>query len=61
LEITLQSPFIFPVSAGFIFSGEEKNCEKLGSCAKQGWPTTSQKIIATAHLNLFIIQNLLSQ
>jgi hypothetical protein len=24
--------FILAVNAGFIFSGEEKNCEKLGSC-----------------------------
>jgi hypothetical protein len=27
------SPLMFPVKAGFTLRGEEKNCEKLGSCA----------------------------
>jgi hypothetical protein len=35
-EIARHSLLIFPVNAGLTFNGDEKNCEKLGSCPDAG-------------------------
>jgi hypothetical protein len=45
---------MLPVSAGFIFKGEEKNCEKLGSCAFREIDATKADINNIVRKNLII-------
>jgi len=55
LEIIRQSALMFAVSAGFMFRGEEKNCEKLGSCAHSDKGGTIELIIIIAVRRILII------
>jgi len=56
LAIALQSAFMFAVKAGLMFSGDEKNCEKLGSCAFDRMAISTNTHIKI--FTLFIIINL---
>jgi len=42
------------VSAGFTFNGEEKNCEKLGSCACNEIDVPAANTTTTIRKNLII-------
>ena len=58
LEIKRQSALILAVNPGLIFSGEEKNCEKLGSCAFADLITRSKVITTIVCLSVFIVKRL---
>ena len=46
-------------SAGLMFSGEEKNCEKAGSCAiAASMPASTKQIITVSCFSFFICCNL---
>jgi len=45
---------IFPVRAGLMLSGDEKNCENAGSCATAD-PEVSMEMIARMYNLIFIL------
>jgi hypothetical protein len=49
---------MFAVSAGSIFKGDEKNCEKLGSCALVFSAIIKAEKNTIKFFNFFIIINL---
>src|SRR5436190_5022342 len=47
--MTLQSEFILAVKAGLILRGDEKNCEKVGSCARRQTASCKPQAISRMH------------